>query len=243
MKREIKFVSQMHEDFGEVGLKPKGCGPAFEPLMGGFGLAHDCIEHIDGLEDIQDEIVAHGVMYWLRYESGWIGRHKYAKNLTLDAIASEWINLYQGIEWSEGYLAAAPDEPEHDEDREEDIQTILDAGVRACHDEHGEDVQEDTVNHLAANFVGWFRRGIRLAEEQYGPIGRDEVLEWFSSLLERFEEIVNPDLQEEIEFTVTLDTEERTATLKTGGRCGVCECVVEEFDLDYPLCEDCQEGY
>ncbi len=234
----------MHEDIGEVGLKPKGCGPAFEPLHTGFGLAHDTIEHVDGLDDIHNEIVAHGVMYWLRYEGGYVPSGQYARHLTLEDIASEWINLYHGIEWHEGFLANAPEEQELDEYREEDLATIMEEGRRAIRNEHGtegDEFNEDTVESITRHFAGWFRRGVHRAEELYGNVGRDQVQCWFTELDEYFTKIIHPELQEEIEITIKLDLDERTLTTTMGAMCGHCGCWLDDCDGEYPLCEDCEE--
>lgn len=130
--------------------------------IGGFGLVHDCFEHFK-LETVSDEIMAHGALYWGRYQGAYCYPGS-GRNLSLDDIGSEWIQLFHAIEGGHNLLAPRGTR-KLDSEVEEDISTIADAGRRAIRSEGYEG--RYTVGTIEQHFRGWFRLGYRQAEKRY----------------------------------------------------------------------------
>jgi hypothetical protein len=156
--------------------------------VGGFGLIHDCFEHFK-LETVADEVMAHGALYWGRYQGAYCYPGN-GRNLSLDDIGSEWIQLYHAIE-SGHNLAKPPRTCKLDSDVEEDISTIVEAGTRSLRSEGLESwrVQEEIEN----NFRGWFRLGYRKAEQRYRKLfgwTPSEVAYYYGQAIQSFEKTV-----------------------------------------------------
>lgn len=152
-----------HDVTGELAWRDKRI-PFNTPYgpIGGFGLIHDCFEHFR-LETVSDEVEAHGALYWARY----LGAYCYpgnGRNLSLDDIGSEWIQLYHAIE-SGHSLAKPPRTCKLDDDCEADISTIVENGLRSLRSEGLENWK--VTDEIEQNFRGWFRIGFRKAEKRY----------------------------------------------------------------------------
>lgn len=69
-----EFVCEEHEDHGENGWKPVWM-PNADPLWG-MAIPHDMLEHPAKCigNPFEDELMAHGAIYWLRGETYWFSR-------------------------------------------------------------------------------------------------------------------------------------------------------------------------
>jgi hypothetical protein len=184
----LEFIAETdHEVTGELGWKDSRVArnSPYGPLIG-FGLAHDSLEHF-ALETVADEIMAHAAMYWGRYRAGYC--NQYGRGLTLEDIGSEWINLFQAIQGGHN-LTAPRNTRKLDDEIEEDISAIAEAGRRALRDE-GFEFWQTAAGEIEQKFRGWFRIGFRKAEAKFRKMGIDpsELSHLFGQLVTRFEKL------------------------------------------------------
>jgi hypothetical protein len=208
----MKFTlrARQNENTGEMGwLDSRIRGSdVFEPLTGGLGLAHDCLEHT-AFDSVADEIEAHGAMYRIRYEGGWSS--KYGFTLSIDSFASEWENLLRGL-FQEGYLPDPPKTRRLDDAIEEDISTIIEEGKLYAlrnvvdHADNDEESKRD-LERLASVFRAHFRKGYRKAGQRFKGLLSCEVVAMFEALSNAFEHHEPEYEEEEIVVTVNLRTQ------------------------------------
>jgi hypothetical protein len=204
----FELTAKENRNIGEIGWTdsriPRN-SDAFEPLMGGLGLAHDCLEHT-AFGSVADEIEAHGAMYRIRYEGGWSSQ--YGQTLDTNSFAQEWTNLYQGLQ-QEPYLPTPPRTLALDEEIEEDISSIIRDGknfVRGEFMHDGEDL-EPALERIANVFRAYFRRGYRKAGQRFKGLASCEVAALFSSLESEFEHY-SPEYEgQQLAVTVNLKTQ------------------------------------
>ncbi len=200
----LEFIAETdHEVTGELGWKDSRI-PANSPYgpFVGAGIAHDSLEHFS-LTDVSDEVMAHAVIYWGRDQSGWC--NEYGRNLSLEDIGSEWIQLFHAIEGGHN-LIAPPRTCKLDSDVEEDISTIMEEGIRYLRSEGLENWQ--TLETLEKNFRGWFRLGYRKAEKKYRlrmGIDPSELGYLYTKLAERFEKLKPEYEGQKIVLTINKD--------------------------------------
>lgn len=245
MKRTIELRFRENNDSGEIGLEPKGASETYEPLSNGFGLAHDILEHLNGFDSVSDEIIAHGVMYWLRYESGFCPP-PYHNPLTIPNIGSEWNNLFDAME-NDGHLSICNPQKPLDETREAELASIIESGKKYVRDERYNDDEENSLYNLeilSERFADWFRLGVRLAEKRYGKAGRDATCDMFSEIIRYMDTLFK---REELESAqacndgvrVIVDTCKATVRFQRFGECGHCGCSMKHKDETYDICKDC----
>lgn len=160
----FQLVATIDQDVtGELAWRDKriAYNSPYGPI-GGFGLIHDCFEHFK-LETVSDEIMAHGALYWGRYQGAYCYPGN-GRNLSLEEIGSEWIQLYHAIEGGHN-LIRPPRTCKLDDSSEEDIATIMASGLRSLNSEGLESWR--TQEEIEQNFRGWFRLGVRKAEQRY----------------------------------------------------------------------------
>lgn len=162
-----------HEVTGELGWQDSrvAYNSPYTPLVGGIGIAHDCLEHHQ-LSTVADEIQAHGAMYWGRYQGGWYCPLN-GNNLTLVIFGYEWVNLYLAMM---DYNLDVPSRTKSlDKDVEADLDTIIEEGRQTLFKEYGPDGDNldyrDRANEIANKFRGWFRKGFRAAALKYNRLG------------------------------------------------------------------------
>jgi hypothetical protein len=208
----MKFTlkARQNENTGEMGwLDSRIRGSdVFEPLSGGLGLAHDCLEHA-AFDSVADEIEAHGAMYRIRYEGGWSSGYGYT--LSIDSFASEWENLLRGL-MAESYLPDPPKTRPLDATIEEDISSIIEQGKAYCmqnfldfEPDNSEAIRD--LERIASVFRAHFRRGYRKAGQRFKGLASCEVAAMFECLSRAFERHEPTYEEEEIVVTVNLRTQ------------------------------------
>jgi hypothetical protein len=235
---------EITEDWGtgEIGFRPVDAGDAYWAITHLPGIAHDCLEHLAGFDSVGDEIVAHGVMYWLRYESGYTPPYDinpHSQPMTLESIGQEWGNLYRGL--AESPMGVPPaDEGPLDEWRESDIRSIMAAGIRECRAELGEDLCRKALNEIRQNFISFFRYGIRLAESTYGEFGRDRVCGWFDEIMRDFQgKLKHIEELQGSDTRVSVSIDEGQLNIKLTGLCSMCGVRLDDIEELWEVCEDC----
>lgn len=164
----FKLTAAKDEEIGEMGWRDSRVphnSSTYGPLSYGYGLAHDMLEHF-AFEHIGDEIQAHAAMYRLRYESGWYHPDS-GRNLRLEDIASEWVNLIRGLE-NDGQLLLPPKTRPLSDEIESDISFIIEKGRNWVVEEFTDsEFVQDNLEILAERFRAYFRIGYRRCEKRY----------------------------------------------------------------------------
>jgi hypothetical protein len=220
----FKLTAKENQNTGEMGWldsRIPRSSDAFEPLAYPYGLAHDCLEHT-AFGSVADEIEAHGAMYWVRYEGGW-SMPRYGQTLNMESFASEWINLYNGLQ-AESYLPTPRKTRALDSAIEEDISSIIEQGRGTVRAEYGEgdngpDGFENDLDRIADVFRAYFRIGYRNAARRYKGLASCEVANLYNVLADAFERQRIEYEGQEIEVTVNLAT----------GRVRIEELISEEY--------------
>lgn len=201
----FKLTAKENRNTGEIGWLdsriPRG-SEAFEPLTGGLGLAHDCLEH-SAFGSVADEIEAHGAMYRIRYEGGWSSQ--YGQTLDMAAFAYEWSNLYLGLQ-QEPFLPTPPKTQRLDETIEEDISSIIEKGKFAVRNEHPE-CDDGDLDRIANVFRAYFRRGYRNVAKRFKGLAGCEIAALFSDLELAFEHHTPEYEGQELAVTVNVQTQ------------------------------------
>ena len=199
----------INENTGELGwLDSRIRCEAYEPIAYAYGLAHDCIEHF-AFDSVADEIMAHGAMYWVRYEGGW-SHPENGFTLEMNAFATEWLNLYRGLE-IEGYLPTPPKTRALDSCIENDITEIREQGSRMiCNEFPDDDGRGEATYRIANVFRAYFRLGYRKARKQYKNVSACEVANLYNMLADSFKH--NRPVIEGQEMTVSVNP--RTGEIK-----------------------------
>ena len=201
-----------HEVTGELGWLdtrvPRG-SETYGPLTGS-GIAHDLLEHF-AFEHVGDEIEAHGVIFRIRYESGWVSRGIFSRPLSLDALASEWIQLVQAM--NEGHLPVPRSTRPLDASVESEIDAIIEKGRKIVHDEFAYDGvmdenDADNLEILSDRFRAYFRIGYRKACRKYKDAYNAGYC--YNMLAERMEKM-KPDFEGQ---KMTVDVNLRTCEVK-----------------------------
>ena len=181
----FKLTAKENDNTGEVGWldsRIRGTS-AYEPLAYAYGLAHDCLEHT-AFGSVADEIEAHGAMYWIRYEGGW-SHPENGFTLDVGAFASEWINLYNGLQ-QEPYLPNPRNTRSLEETIEDDISSIIEQGRATIRREY-EDANADDIQRIADVFRAYFRTGYRNAVRRYKGQHACEIAALYNVLAQAFE--------------------------------------------------------
>lgn len=227
---EATFTREMWDETGEDGWVIRGCSEAYDPV-GPLGVAHDFFEHNANLETIQDEIMAHGAMYRLRWETGYVYRVPFSRGP--ETIGYEFENLISGMYYAD--LAPAPDEPELEEHVEADLAAIIVKGLTV----EAYDDEVDRLQWLAQHYAGWFRKGYRWAEEHYECGAERAVYDGFQALEQHLEELEKQELYTGDRLTVRFDPVTAELDVRLERQCAECMgfCNVDDF-----LCDDCREA-
>lgn len=232
------FTRAPWEDVGEDGWLINGASEAYNPITG-FGLCHDFFEHNCKLDTIQDEIMAHGAMYWLRWESGYAHQNRAADP---KEIGHEWENLLQGM--PDAYLAPCPRTQRLDEDVEETLAAIIAEGLQVTTGDDGyTEWDKDDRQAIAQNYAGWFRKGYRWAANHY-KCGRDRaVWDGFKALEKELEELERNELYHGDELHVSFSPTSAKLTVTLKRACGMCSAMIDTTE-DYlcSACRDAEEG-
>lgn len=208
----FKLTAKENQSTGEIGWTdsriPRN-SDAFEPVLSGLTLAHDCLEHF-AFGSVADEIEAHGAMYRIRYEGGWSG--SYGHTLSIPAFAQEWTNLLMGL-GQEPYLPTPPRTLALDEAIEEDISNIIAWGTTYVienelnQDQDADQDRRHNLQRIADVFRAYFRRGYRKAGQRFKGLASCEIAALFSSLESEFEHY-SPEYEgQELAVTVNLRTQ------------------------------------
>lgn len=189
--RVILKAEMDSEITGELGWtinKTRNC-QLFQPITYAYGLAHDILEHF-AFDSLADEIMAHGAMYRIRYETGWT--NKYGQSLSIANLAHAWAGLFQGV-FSDG-LEMPSTARKLDDCIEKDIEQIIAQGTVIVLEENtGEHVGED-LSMLRERFADWFRIGYRKASKRYRKHDVYQVGYMFTQLANRLEKLT-PDFE------------------------------------------------
>jgi hypothetical protein len=203
MKLSRYFTYKEHEDFGEFGWEMDGAGPAFGPIFSGITFAHDILEH-EKIECVEDEFCAIGSMYWLRYLSGYVdSSNQYARPLTLEIMAEEFVQHYYGFFQEGGLFQGAIRTKKLDKDTEDDLAYIVQHGGKSILDEVGDDANRDAIKQIKQIYPGYFRRGFRRAEKLYKD--RNRTCDLFTELSSRFRLLKHQEEGGELEVVIDLD--------------------------------------
>lgn len=201
---KVKLTAEEHSEYGEIGwlLNKIECDHSlFGPSSFPPGIAHDILEH-NSFESVADEIEAHGAMYWVRFQSGYI---------SLDNIANEWISLVYGLSF-EAFMPDVPKTRPLDTTIESDIDAIMDLGIRHCKAEfkyeEKEDRYQDELEKIIAAFRSHFRIGYRRATRKYKGFSPLDVALTFDAIKDKFEHF-QPEFEGQ-EILVNINLQDRT---------------------------------
>ena len=248
MRRTIELRFRENQDTGEIGLEPMDSSDSYEPISYPLGLAHDILEHLNGFETVADEIIAHGAMYWLRYEGGYVPPTEYGRNITLQDIGSEWNNLFRAME-TNGRLYVCEPQKLLDEHIEAELAEIIEHGREAIRSDFADgDRIETHLEMISERFADWFRKGYRLAEKRYGKAGRTATCGVFSEIIRYMENLFKHEELESAQASsdgirVIVDTCKATVRFQRFGSCGSCGCKMEHKEETYDMCKNCSHEY
>lgn len=207
----FKLTAKENRDTGEIGWQDSRIrGELYGSSHYAIGLAHDLLEH-ESLETIEDEIMAHGAMYFIRYEGGWCNSFS-GETLSMENFAREWITLFESAQ-REDYFPTIPKTLPLDECIEEDISSIIMQGRVMIREEFShlfepgeDDNEENTLENLSAEFRSHFRQGYRNARRRYKGLRADQVCSMFYTLTDAFKRQRIDVEGQEIAVTVNLKT-------------------------------------
>lgn len=175
---KFKLVAREDQESGVIGWIRKDANrDIYGPLgVDYYGLAHDLLEHV-AMENVGDEMVAHGVLYHLRGpETGWCS--KYGNVVNAKNIGEgDWIPLFQAVANEGGYIPPIEKQAKiQDSGVEEDIAETIRVGTNAIRkewkhlDEDGNYTLSDLERDLAkitSVYADFFRKGYRFAKRRY----------------------------------------------------------------------------
>jgi hypothetical protein len=233
---EAQFIRREWEDTGEDGWALQGASEAYNPTSG-FGLSHDFFEHGLKLDTIQDEIMAHGAMYWLRWETGYVYRN--GADVKPERIGWEFENLLRGM--YDATLDPAPKTQRLDDDTEELLTAIVAEGRKAAEGIADED-DADSIDQLVAHYAGWFRKGYRWARSYYKAGAERTVYDGFHALTEAVDELEKRELYHGDELHISFSPVSCKLTVRLVRQCGECFGGRVDVDSGEYLCEDCLEA-
>lgn len=193
--RTIEFRVEYCDQMGTIGLAPIGAGEVFSPLSEPFGLAHDCVDHIQGFINAGSEIVAHANLARTRLETGFTTDPNPSSPADFGGLEAR--NIWPAWQTSPGqYLG--PQEPI--DYAEETLRDIL----RGMWDEIEEEDRTWEFVEFLRQYKRHFRRGYRLSEQAYSSTLR--AFNLYADLEEFFEDATQ-DLEEKqgAELTIRID--------------------------------------
>ena len=206
---KLIFDAVEHEDIGEMGWKLRGSAEGFDPFIDGLGIAHDCLEEWRGGGDqIHDELMAFGVMIWIRGVTGFFDTHAFNTSPVYH-ISSGWDDLAHHV--IEGYEVVAPDEwnantPLKDPETEKLVQEIAKEGRKSlCTEFYKDDIRTygREWRKMCRGAVGWMRAGVRRAMKRYGKYGNHRMLGLFYNIQSEVNRRgKNPDVGEVMEIQI-----------------------------------------
>jgi hypothetical protein len=201
MIRQFTLTATMDEDYGSVGWALPEMSSVYNYIGNGKGIAHDLFEHLTGFGGTGDEMIAHGVILWLRngLEEGCDPR-----NLGI----MECTNLYAyfGHEDEPKRL----DEPPLDSATEESFRICVREAFDTLTTEQTI-VDDDDLREVAQALRGYLthlRYGYRLAEKTYGQLGKITTYGAFCQTVDFFEENQHFEEGDQVEFSYDTETGE-----------------------------------
>lgn len=172
-----KFVVEMHEEFGMLGLRPVDM-PHADPL-GGMAAVHDLLEHFPGDDGgIEDEFQALGASVWLRCVGGYYEHPNHRTNRNpVDNVASDFVELARHYLYEE-FTLRSPGRTRAIDDDDYLLQEIVMQGFKGVREEI-EDSKEFATEANRKATLGWLRKGYRRARRRYRKSNSFEMADLF----------------------------------------------------------------
>jgi hypothetical protein len=174
MKR-FDFTVAEHEDFGELGLRPKWY-PLGDPL-GGMAAAHDILEHFpndDG--SVEGELMALGASVHVRVDGGASTGGPYSRHFDeLRDVSSDFLMQWDYLHSRENRSKLRRPPRVRDAEVLTRMRAIADEGFRLIRSERGE-TDEEGENRLQfsdeerAAWAGWLAVGYVRARRRYSRV-------------------------------------------------------------------------
>ncbi len=173
----MRFVVEVHEDYGNFGLRPIGM-PNADPLPG-MAVAHDVLEHFpkdDG--GIECEIQALGAAYFVRGEGGYF-QQGVGNPDPLSNIAADFPELHRHFE-HEGFTLDSPGRTQSIEYADDELRAIANKACRDIVENCDTRKPFDLPFYLAKDVIhGWLRKGYRRAVRRYKDTSPCELTHLF----------------------------------------------------------------
>lgn len=174
------FVVQMHEEYGELGLKM--IGRDWADPFGALAAVHDMMEHFpsdDG--SVEHELMALGASLYVRDESSYYYQKNLRETHPAYHISSDMIEQSNYMHYWGRTCLKNPGKtlPLRDEGIEGILQKMYKRTQELLKEEFWEQEQMYKWTTDKEVFLGWFRRGYRRAQRRYKGISPSWLLASF----------------------------------------------------------------
>ncbi len=208
MRISGKFKIEVHEEYGELGLR-LSARPWFEPL-GGLAAAHDLMEHFaDDDGTLAGELQALGASLFVRDCGSYFAQTGSRHTDASVHIAADMVQqVHYTRERGENELPPIRTRALSDDYVEGEFQRSLAGAIRTLREEfEGEPLPGWLKTHeQRARFVGWLRRGYRRAVKRYSKFSADEVCAAFIAAEKAADSYLRDAFEgDEVRLTIDLD--------------------------------------
>lgn len=229
MTHTVTLIVCEDEYDSEPGLAPKGMDTKFEGFMAsrsGLLVAHDVLEHVNGVEAIggvPDELEALGALWQVRGRHGDMLDNRNSMWTAEQSVASDISRMARDLTGADTYWPGATHiepEPEHDFDDEFAV-IITDARRQIIAELDEDELSDFPMEAYLADAMHLLRRGFRKAEALYGDyFGGANIFIAVRDAVDRIKREIQFEGQE---FLLTIDIEEGVAS---------CQEVIDEPEAD-----------
>jgi hypothetical protein len=172
------------ENFGGIGLliKGKSSRPHFDPSQSAASIAHDILEHthIQVGNAIEDELMAIGAGYYIRYLGGYFNGYKYTDFKDFE---SDICQMLTHLEIENCPLSDPKQYFTRDKKVNLDFDIVIRKGINLYKEEYDDENHKSTFSKQTIKFIkGWLCKGYFYTKARYRNLDSCDLVYRFNTI-------------------------------------------------------------